>query len=107
MNNNSIKLPQTPGYYLWSILDFNYLEVGLVQVCQDNEKHIEYLRNRIISMRTKETKQFFLYQNDNGIWLTMYHQAYPHHLPTCNSDGVPWVDGYREVEFDWLLGDKS
>lgn len=91
-------LPQNPGSYFWYILDLGYFEIGSVDVLKDTEQHLDYLRQLPMDQR----KQFYLYQNDNGEWLTMYHDAYggsAPHLPPCDEhSGRPCVNGY--VQYD-------
>lgn len=94
------KRPQEPGYYFWYILDISYFCVGAVQVLKDPPKHLEYLRGLIKD--GKDTRQFHLYQNDAGEWLTMYHQAIDAR-PTCDDTGNPYVDGYRPFDLDTFL----
>lgn len=97
-------LPQEPGYYLWYITDWGYLKVGAVHVLKDSEKHLAYLRGRLEKEPANE-QDFFLYQNDAGDWLTMYHDARDGKPPVAD-DGRPWVDGYRAFDFWWLVGGK-
>jgi len=96
------KLPQRPGHYLWFRLDLSYLEVGSVHVMEDRPSHIEYLRKRIEEKGAKDCG-FLLYQNDDGVWLTMYHDAHDH-LPPRSDDGLPYVDDYRRYNFWGLVG---
>jgi len=90
------KLPTEPGYYLWYILDFGYFNVGAVQILQDNDKHIQHLRERL----WEDRKGFYLYQTgwQDSITLTMYHQA-ANNLPPCNKFGQPMVDGWMPFDF--------
>lgn len=90
-------LPQTQGYYMWYILDWDYLDVGVVQIMKDTMKHLEYLK-----AKAKDgCNTFIMYQNEAGETLTMYHQAHDHY-PPMNGDGVPCVDGYVPFCFDIL-----
>jgi hypothetical protein len=82
--------PQIPGFYLWYILDYNYLEVGIVQVSKDPPEHLEYLRH------STSVKQFYIYQNEIGETLTMYHQG--RNMPPVDETNKPLVDLY--VTFD-------
>lgn len=97
------KRPQEPGMYFWYILDLSYFSVGAVQVLKDSEKHLEYLRGLVKD--GKDTRQFHLYQNDVGEWLTMYHQAIDAR-PECDATGNPYVDGYRPFNLDTFLGPR-
>jgi hypothetical protein len=95
-------LPQTPGYYFWYILDWGYFEIGAVQVMQDTEKHLKYLAD------APSKKSFYVYKNDEGVILTMYHKAAGtgkdnFHYPPSAEDGKPYVDGYVPFDFQELL----
>lgn len=92
------KLPQKPGWYIWCILDLNYCDIGLVQVVIDDKKHIKYLKDH-----HKNNNTFYIYENDEGVTLTMYHQAFDHIPPTKN--GEPMVDGYAPFDFNSLVID--
>ena len=85
-------LPQEPGFYLWYIWDFGYFDGGIVQVMKDKESHLKYLRAQY-----RDKKTFFIYENEAGETLTMYHQAHDH-LPPTNKEGIPMVDLF--VTFD-------
>ena len=89
-------LPKDTGFYLWYIHDISYFKVGCVQVLQDPEKHVKYLRELPAEKRTG----FYLYQTgfENSITFTMYHQAHDH-LPPCDQDGKPLVDGWIPFDF--------
>lgn len=100
---NAVSLPQAPGWYLWRILDLTYLEVGAVQVLADSPKHVGWLRERAAAGKGEG---FFLYENAEGVLLTMYFGAAPHHLPSRRPDGSPAVDGYVPFDFWWLVGSK-
>lgn len=98
-------LPQEPGWYFWYNLDLGYFEVGAVHVLKDTKKHLERLKGSI-----KEGKgfSFYIYQNDKGETLTMYHQATrgspeDSHVPHADENGRPYVDGYIPFNFDELL----
>lgn len=87
-------LPQKQGYYMWYILDLNYLDIGVVHITKDPEKHLEYLREQ-----KENGSKILLYQNKDGDTLTMYHQT---HMPPISEDGMPYVDGYVPFCFDSL-----
>lgn len=87
-----IEIPQAPGYYLWYILDLGYVNVGLVNIVQDTAEHLAWLKNR--------EHKCYIYQNEKGDTLTMYHQAHDH-IPYLFAENKPNVDGY--VPFDWGL----
>ena len=91
-------LPEEPGWYLWHILDLGYLKVGVVQVMEDEEQHLQRLR-------ANPDKMFLLYRNSQGKELTMYHQAHDH-LPPVDSSGLPIVDGYAKTTFGHLIGER-
>lgn len=92
------QLPQKEGVYIWYILDLNYLEIGLVQVLKDRQKQLDYL-----ATRENKDGHFFIYNNDNGECLTMYHQASSHHLPPMNATThEPFVDGYTPTTVDYI-----
>ena len=92
-------MPQEPGFYLWYILDFSYLDVGIVQVLKDKESHLEWLRTKY---KDKEPKTFQIYQNEAGETLTMYHQAHDHLPPMYN--GFPSVDLFVTFDLENLPG---
>ncbi len=92
-----IIIPQEPGYYLWYILDLGYTNVGMVHVMEDTEKHLTQLKTDSLY---KDSKLHYIYQNDQGKTLTLYHCAHDH-LPFIHEDKKPQVDGY--IPFDWGL----
>jgi hypothetical protein len=93
-----IEIPQEPGYYLWYILDLGYMNVGMVHVMKDSASHLERLRtDPLYSTR----KTYYIYQNEKGDTLTMYHQAHDH-LPFLHPDNRPQVDGYIPFEWGWI-----
>jgi hypothetical protein len=98
-------LPDKPGNYLWFITDWGYLAVGAVSVSADNEKHRATLQKRIDEKGAKDV-DFCLYQAEGGKWLTMYYEDRDR-KPPVNSQGVPIVDGYREYDFWWLVGEPG
>jgi hypothetical protein len=96
-----VKLPQEPGFYFWYIIDWGYFKVGSIRVSKDPEKHINYLKSR----PPENPCQFYLYQNDKGETLTMYHEAYTGNdlcdvPPTKKGSTEPIVDGYVPFDFD-------
>ncbi len=91
----SVPLPDAPGHYLWYVLDWGYLDVGMVQVIKDPEKHLLRLQD----LRDKGLRHHLVYQNSKGETLSMYHEAHDH-VPYRNSEGVPWVDGYVPIDFN-------
>ena len=99
------KLPENPGHYLWFILDLSYLDVGSVHVMADKPNHHEYLRGEIARLGADKV-DFHLYQNSEGRWLTMYHDARDH-KPPVTEQGVPCVDDYRSYDFWWLVGGEK
>lgn len=100
---SNVLLPQEPGHYIWHISDLSYMEIGLVHITIDPEKHRDRLREQGL-LRSKENPlQFFMYKNDDGVELTMYHEAYPHHMPPCNANGEPFVEGYRKIDLKDII----
>jgi hypothetical protein len=95
------KLPQTPGYYFWYICDWSYFEVGAVEVSKDTEKHLAYLRDPKNRYKPEKYAHPYIYQNDTGETLTMYHQANggDPHLPHRDENDKPFVDGYVPFDF--------
>lgn len=91
-----MELPKEKGFYLWYVLDFGYFDVGCVQIMCDTPEHVEYLR----SLPKEKRTGFYLYQTgfENSITMTMYHQAHDH-LPSCDEDGKPLVDGWIPFDF--------
>lgn len=85
-----MNLPDEPGFYLWYILDFGYMNVGLVQVRQESTSHLEYLQHR-------EANDFYIYES-GFITLVLYHQAHDH-LPPLDENKKPIVDGYIPFDF--------
>jgi hypothetical protein len=85
-------MPTEAGFYLWYILDLNYLKVGMVQVICDRDKHLQHLREN-------PSPSFYLYQGgfENRITYTMYHQAHDA-LPPMDENYKPLVDGW--IPFD-------
>lgn len=94
-----LDLPHETGYYMWHILDLNYLKVGLVQITCDDANHLKYLAGK---QRDKETT-FFVYSHPFNpmCTFTMYHQANDV-LPPMMEDGLPIVDGYAPFDFRML-----
>ena len=82
--------PQKPGHYLWYILDFGFFECGTVQVLKDGEDHLAMLR-------TYKGNTYYIYENEAGETLTMYHGCRTH-LPPMDKNNKPEVDLY--VTFD-------
>lgn len=97
-----VRLPQTPGYYFGVMSDWGYLDVVPVHVSKDSDKHKEYLRGEI-AKKGADKVPFYLYAADNGDELTMYYDAHDH-KPPVDAHGKPFVDGYREFNFWWLVG---
>lgn len=94
-------LPQKPGHYLWYICDWGYLRVGSVHVLKDTEKHLSYLLEH-----PNPDWQFYVYETEGGEMLTMYHDAQDG-LPPVDRQGRPVVDGFREYDFWWLVGNPG
>lgn len=94
MTRRQEDLPTDTGHYLWYILDLGYFNVGCVRVTQDTSSHLGYLR----SQPPEKSSGFYLYQVPSDRTLTMYHQAQDH-LPPCDKDGRPLVDGYIPFDF--------
>ena len=88
-----MQLPNETGFYLWYILDLNYLDVGVVQILQDDKEHLTYLA----SLTGEKRKHFYVYKS-GYITFTMYHQAV-HHLPPMDEDSKPQVDGWIPFDF--------
>lgn len=88
-------LPDEPGHYLWYVLDWGYLDVGMVHVLQDPPSHLAYLKQKY----DEGCRGHLVYENSKGATLTMYQQCHDHH-PYTNKEGVPWVDGYVPINFE-------
>jgi hypothetical protein len=86
------RMPEAPGYYMWFILDLNYLKVGVVQVIKDRDYHLEWLRKQ------KDTN-VYIYENSVGETLTMYHMAQDG-IPPLDKDNKPFVDDYLPFDMD-------
>lgn len=89
-----MNLPGETGFYLWYILDLNYMDVGLVQIMQDKQEHLKWLAEN-----PKPT--FYVYDVPINRKFTMYHQAHSH-LPPADAGGKPIVDGWIPFDFRWV-----
>jgi len=83
--------PTETGMFLWYILDMGYLNVGIVQILMDQEKHRKYLRENRATDKT-----WYIYKGEFSEF-TLYHQAHDH-LPPMDENNKPFVDGY--IPFD-------
>lgn len=94
------ELPTDPGWYMWYIVDLGYMNVGMVNIIEDSPQHLAWLRERqndgmvyIYNTISPDIMEVF-----GPRYLTMYHQAHDH-LPPCDKDGKPFVDGYLPFDF--------
>lgn len=94
-----VRLPQSTGYFAWHILDLDHIEVGLVEVREEVDG--ELLRLQMLGM---SSARYHAYEAEDGRLLVLYHRNDPDRLPACDEFGLPFVDGYRRIELDWVLG---
>lgn len=82
-----MQFPQCPGFYLWYILDLEYLKVGLVQCRIEKPSKVDDMS----------------YQYKAGYCpIKMTYQAHDN-KPPCDEFGTPIVDGW--IPFDMRLID--
>lgn len=94
-------LPKSDGIFLWHVLDWNYLLVGLIQIHRYNRdnKELEHYLNL-----EKPPYMYYPHKYFIGPPIEIIHvmtDMAHDHSPPLNSSGKPCVDGY--LPFDTRL----